>query len=141
MQRFFVETASGARLVDAHSPAGERPVLRLPGARPLFVRTPDDESEYAIESAGPQLLSALAPKPASARAKGAAHLAFGMLFADSFGSADVASYASRYAAEIGALERRVEREETRAAVQRVSRIVLGASAVLAAVAAGTTLAA
>ena len=47
---FYVETARGDRLLDAHPSPGQPLRLRVPDERPLFVRRNDNQSEYVVDA-------------------------------------------------------------------------------------------
>jgi hypothetical protein len=94
--RAFVESERGVRLADLHPADGARVRLRLPidlGA--LFVEKVDAGTEVRIDAQpGHVWLSQLEAAPPRARARGAAHEAFRMLFALPFGEAAVDSWHS-----------------------------------------------
>jgi hypothetical protein len=90
----LLEGPDGARIADANPAVGAPVALRLPPARPLFVRwsSPDVEATIAARTPTVRLrdLIAAAPRVAS---KGALHLAFARLFAEPFAAADVDAFA------------------------------------------------
>jgi len=89
---FYVETARGERILDAHPAPGQ--VLRLwpPRERPLFVRPTDGTVEYIVQSEGPTDLATLLASPLEVASRGALSLAFERLFVDPFGTEDVRRY-------------------------------------------------
>lgn len=89
---FYVETARGERILDAHPARGQ--VLRLwpPRERPLFVRPTDGAVEYVIQSERPIDLASLRASPLEVASRGALSLAFERLFAEPFGTEDVRRY-------------------------------------------------
>lgn len=89
---FYLETARGERILDAHPARGQ--VLRLwpPPERPLFVRPTGGAVEYVITSKSPIDLASLTASPAEVASRGALSLAFERLFAVPFGAADVQHY-------------------------------------------------
>jgi len=93
---FYLETARGERVLDAHPARGQ--VLRLwpPPERPLFVRPTHGAVEYVVQSRKPIDLATLRPSPLEVASRGALSLAFERLFADPFGRADVGRYEQHY---------------------------------------------
>ncbi len=91
---FYLETARGERILDAHPARGQ--VLRLwpPPDRPLFVRPTPGSVEYVIKSQQPIDLASVAASPLEVASRGALSLAFERLFDDPFGPADVRRYES-----------------------------------------------
>ena len=89
---FYLETARGERILDAHPAPGQ--VLRLwpPRERPIFVRPTRGAVEYVVRSASPTDLATLAASPVEVASRGALSLAFERLFADPFGSEEVRRY-------------------------------------------------
>jgi hypothetical protein len=87
---FYIESARGERLLDAHPALGQRLRLWLPRQRPLFVRSDDGSAESTIFSLDPVSLSGLEPAPREVATKGGAlSLAFAQLFALPFGERNV----------------------------------------------------
>ena len=84
--RIFVDSENGVRLADLHPAPGMRLALRLPtDLGVMYVQQVGSEREVRLEpKPGRLLLSALAPSTARARARGAAHDAFRLLFARQF---------------------------------------------------------
>jgi hypothetical protein len=100
-----LEGPAGERVLDVNAAAGQELVLRLPLARPLFLRRADGDREVMIQEQAtgePLRLSALPGAPVRVASKGALHLAFAQLFSAPFGSVDVERYtrASRAAAAV-----------------------------------------
>lgn len=89
---FYVETARGERILDAHPAAGQALRLWPPPERPLFVRPTGGAVEYVVQSGKPTDLASLAASPLEVASRGALSLAFERLFADSFGTEDVWRY-------------------------------------------------
>lgn len=92
-----LEGPAGERVLDAHSEDAEPLLVRLPAARPLFLRRADGEREFAITAAAtakgmPIRLSSLPGAPVRVASKGALHLAFSQLFAAPFGTVEVERY-------------------------------------------------
>lgn len=96
----YVEASDGRRIVDAHPAPGQTLSLHLPPARPQFVKTADDESEYVIADAARAVLSALAQGTPTTVRRGAAHLAFERLFAVPFDATSVRSYVEDRRADV-----------------------------------------
>ncbi len=91
--RYFVETESGVRLADFHNAPGVAVRLLRPREDVLFVRSVDEDVEYeVVPMPGTVRLSAFSPRPPSARGRGAAHHAFSLVFAETFGPEDVAAF-------------------------------------------------
>jgi hypothetical protein len=114
---FYVEDATGTRLLDAHPGPDQHLVVRLPAAAPLFVRpdSDDDDSEIVL---GPEAtkISDGERQPASIERKGALHLAFEQLFATPFGEHSVAEFERAWslpAAEVDTPEPRSSSWNTR----------------------------
>jgi hypothetical protein len=92
---FYVETARGVRLLDAHPAARQALELHVPAERPLFVRRNDESAEEVlVERAVPPIVALAPARPEIAR-RGALHLAFEQLFAATFERGDVGSYERR----------------------------------------------
>jgi len=86
---FYIETARGDRLLDAHPAATQALLLWLPDERPLFVRQNDGRAESVVNGARSVEVSALEPgEPALAR-RGALSLALDRLFEQPFGEGEV----------------------------------------------------
>jgi hypothetical protein len=103
----YVESAAGARVLDAHARPDQPQRLRLPRSRPLFVRA--GPAEYVLSTLDSERLSRLvAARGASPQEKGALNLAFETLFSQPFGTDDVATYGDHYALEV---REQVAREE------------------------------
>jgi hypothetical protein len=95
---FYVETARGVRLLDAHPGATQVLQLHVPAERPLFVRRNDESAEQVLVERAAPPISALTPvRPEIAR-RGALHLAFEQLFAATFQRGDVGTYEHRFLA-------------------------------------------
>jgi hypothetical protein len=112
---FYVENATGERLLDGHAAPEQTLALRLPTERPLFVRKSDESLEYVLSDEGPARLADMVPTPPTARRRGALHVAFERLFAVPFGRASLADFARGRAQEERWLEhaRLVERSRAR----------------------------
>jgi hypothetical protein len=82
---FFVESARGERLLDAHPAADQTLQLYLPPERPLFLRDDGETHEYAIAGASRVEVSLLSPSDDWPARKGARALALRQLFALPFG--------------------------------------------------------
>jgi hypothetical protein len=121
---YLLEDERGVRLADFHGAPGTdvrlaRPVV--PG--PLYLRRVSDGAERVVPpSEGPVRLDALPIAPARTAERGAAHDAFGKLFALAFTAADVDAYQVRASAEVERLEGQQRREVERAATARRRRI-------------------
>ena len=89
---FYVETARGVRLLDAHPAARQALQLHVPDERPLFVRRNDESAEQVVGDRTAPPIAALAPARPEIARRGALHLAFEQLFAATFERGDVASY-------------------------------------------------
>lgn len=86
---FYVETASGDRLLDAH-PAPDQPLqLWVPEQRPLFVRRNDGRAEYVITSHEPVQVAELTPSLPQTASRGALNLALEQIFTVPFAAGDV----------------------------------------------------
>jgi hypothetical protein len=147
-----LEGPAGERVLDAHSEDAEPLLVRLPAARPLFLRRADGEREFAItaEATGKGRairLSSLAGRPVRVASKGALHLAFSQLFGAPFSALEVERYreaiASAPAREPeggsspsagigGQLDRTLDRGE--GGGRRTARRVAGVTAIVAGVA-------
>lgn len=148
----ILEGPAGERVLDAHSADAEPLLVRLPAARPLFLRRADGEREFAItaEVAGKGRalrLSSLTARPVRVASKGALHLAFNQLFAAPFSAIEVERYREAvesgmvHGAEPGAIaspdspvgiERALDGAE--GGGRRVARRVAGVTAIAAGVA-------
>jgi hypothetical protein len=92
---FYIETARGVRLLDAHPAAKQVLQLHVSAERPLFVRRNDESAEEVlVERAVPPIVALAPARPEIAR-RGALHLAFEQLFAATFERGDVGSYERR----------------------------------------------
>jgi hypothetical protein len=86
----YVEGPGGERIADLHPASDAALAIRLPAARPLFVRRQDSRREYAIEGhAAVTRLSDLAGARVRVASKGALHMAFRRLFSLPFGPGEV----------------------------------------------------
>ena len=92
---FYVETAKGVRVLDAHAMLDQRLRLFIPSQRPLFIRRVDEVTEYILETHGVDTLSILPRQPIQIVPKGALHLAFEKLFDTPFGAVHVISFKNR----------------------------------------------
>jgi len=93
----YVETAAGERVLDVHPAPQQELVVRVPPARPLFVRSEDASGgEYLIAAEGPARVSDLASRTTGIARRGAAQLAFEDLFAAPFGAASVQDFRARW---------------------------------------------
>jgi hypothetical protein len=86
---FYVETAHGDRVLDAHPQADHAVALHLPSARPLFIRQNDEKAELVLAEAGPAKIPGLQPTSPQIASRGALDVAFEQLFASSFGPSDL----------------------------------------------------
>jgi|SRR6478735_8036265 len=86
---FYVETARGDRLLDAHPAATQALMLWLPDERPLFVRQHDGRAESVVSGSRSIELSELEPSEPELAARGALSLALDRLFEQPFGESDV----------------------------------------------------
>jgi len=86
---FYIETARGERLLDAHPAAAQALMLWLPDERPLFVRQHDGRAEYVVNVAHSVEVSALEPGEPELASRGALSLALDRLFEQPFGEGDV----------------------------------------------------
>jgi hypothetical protein len=138
----LIEDERGVRVLDVHAAAaghGAPVTLMRPAvAGPLYLRRLADGVERVIPpSDGPVAVSALPAEPARVHGRGAAHHAFGRIFALPFDAAAVEVYARRQAADATAVaeaERQWEDERARARAGRVagwSAIGAGAAAAVA----------
>jgi len=89
---FYVETARGERLLDAHPAVRQALALHVPTERPLFVRLNDETAEYVVNSHEPVRVETLVAVAPEIGHRGALNLAFEKLFASPFGDADVLSF-------------------------------------------------
>ena len=95
----YVEGPGGERIADVHPAADATLAIRLPAARPLFVKRQDDRREYAIEGhVAVTRLSELAGGRVRIASKGALHMAFRRLFSLPFGAGEVAAFRTRWTA-------------------------------------------
>ena len=95
----YIEGPAGERVADVHPAADATPSIRLPAARPLFVKRQDDRREYTIERRGAVTrLSDLAGGRVRIASKGVLHMAFRRLFAVPFGAGEVNAYRTRWTA-------------------------------------------
>lgn len=99
----YIEGPAGERVADVHPAPDAAISIRLPAARPLFVKREDSRREYAIEGrAALTRLSELAGGRVRVASKGALHMAFRRLFSIPFGAGDVDAFRTRWtAAESG----------------------------------------
>ena len=86
---FYIETARGDRLLDAHPAASQALMLRVPDERPLFVRQHDGRAESVVSGARSVEVSALEPGEPALASRGALGLALDRLFEQPFGEGDV----------------------------------------------------
>jgi hypothetical protein len=93
----YVETAAGERVLDVHPAPQQELVVRVPPARPLFVRSEDASGgEYVMAADGRARVSDLTARTAGTASRGAAQLAFEDLFAVPFGTASVLDFRARW---------------------------------------------
>ena len=92
---FYVETARGDRLLDAHPSAGQPLRLWVPDERPLFVRSNDNLRETVVDAQAPLDVAALASTTPAVASRGALNLALERLFALPYESADVRAFRDR----------------------------------------------
>jgi hypothetical protein len=86
---FYLETADGERLLDAHPAPNQVLKLWMPDVRPLFVRSHDGNAEFVLTTHEPVQVAELAPAHVQVASRGAISLAFEKLFAVPFGQEDV----------------------------------------------------
>ena len=89
-EHFYIEDATGTRLLDAHPGPDQHLVVRVPATAPLFVRG-DDDSEIVLGAAATRISDG-DHEHASIERKGALHLAFEQLFSRPFGEHSVAEF-------------------------------------------------
>ncbi len=95
----YLEGPAGERVADVHPAPDAAVEIRLPAARPLFVKRQDGRREYAIETrAALTRLSELAGGRVRIASKGALHIAFQRLFSLPFGTGDVDRFRQRWSA-------------------------------------------
>jgi hypothetical protein len=130
---FYVETARGDRLLDAHPSPGQSLELWVPNERPLFVRDHGGRSEYVVEREVSVEVTALTATPPAVASRGALSLALEQLFALPFENADVLAFHARARVEERPSPTPSERSRARGQVQTVSGLVAltGAAAGLA----------
>jgi hypothetical protein len=130
---YLLEDERGVRLADFHgAPGADVRLVRPVAPGPLYLRRLSDGAERVVPpSDGPVRLDALPVAPARTAARGAAHEAFGKLFALAFAAADVDTYRARETAEGERLELQQRREVEGAAAARRQRILGWSSAVAA----------
>lgn len=111
---FYVETAEGNRLLDAHPAPGQRLQLWAPSQRPLFVRRKDGLGEAVVSTRAPQSITELAVSTPEVASRGALSLALENLFASPFREADVQEFerADRLRARPAPGTERSERRDT-----------------------------
>ena len=140
---YLLEDANGVRILDFHGSAGHAVQLVRPtAAGPIYLRREDDGSERVIPpGAGVADVAAIAPQPATSHARGAAHLAFGEIFALPFDETTVAAW-KQQAGTVEA-ELRAQEDQRQDAFDRARnlRVAGWGMAGLAAVAAGSATAA
>lgn len=125
---FYVETARGDRLLDAHPSPGQSLELWVPDERPLFVRDHGGRGEYVVErQASVDVMALTATTPAVA-SRGALNLALEQLFALPFGNADVLAFRARARVEARPSPTLSERPSARGQLQTVSGLVALAGA-------------
>ena len=95
VDHFYVETARGERVLDAHPAMQQSLALHVPTERPLFVRLNDETAEYVVTSHEPVRVETLVAVTPEIGHRGALNLAFEKLFASPFGNADVLSFTRR----------------------------------------------
>jgi hypothetical protein len=95
---FYVETARGERLLDAHPRDGQPLRLWAPPERPLFVRRNDDAFETVINERAPTRVPPLSTPPQLA-SRGALGLALEWLFDKPFGADNVRDFRAARAPE------------------------------------------
>lgn len=96
---FYVENATGVRVLDVNAVSGQEIRLFLPRQRPLFIRRVhgEVEVEFVLESRSEvAVLSTLRQQPVQVVAKGALNLAFEQLFETPFGPDHVADFEIAY---------------------------------------------
>ncbi|HET7538670.1 MAG TPA: caspase family protein [Polyangiaceae bacterium] len=86
---FYVETARGDRLLDAHPAATQALLLWLPSERPLFIRQYDGRAESVISGARSVELAAFETNEPELASRGALSLALDRLFEQPFDEGDV----------------------------------------------------
>jgi len=91
-QHLYVEDGRGTRISDLHPSPDVVVDLVLPPNRPVFVRAPKTDWEYEVQEAGLVLLASLSPHTADATTRGAEHVAFSLLFNESYGTSSIAQY-------------------------------------------------
>lgn len=96
---FYVETARGERLLDAHPGPTQALQLHVPAERPLFVRRNDESAEEVLIENSVAPIVALAPARPEIARRGALHLAFEQLFAAAFERGDVGTYERRFSSK------------------------------------------
>ncbi len=94
---FYVETARGERLLDAHPSDGQPLRIWAPRERPLFVRQNDEAFETVISERAPTRVPPLSTPPQLA-SRGALGLALEWLFDKPFGAANVKDFREASAA-------------------------------------------
>lgn len=131
---FYVETARGDRLLDAHPAATQALMLWLPDERPLFVRQHDGRAEFVVSGARSVEVSGLEPGEPALASRGALGLALDRLFEQPFGEGDVRRFEQKQPADEMAAPRTLEPSVKHAALRWTSGTVA-----LAAAGAGLTL--
>jgi hypothetical protein len=97
---YFIEDRAGNRLLDFHSAPGQTVRVIRSEDETVFLRHVDSDREYEIaRGAGDVQVSALTPKTAVLRTRGAANHAFSLIFSLPFDAGDVAGYQFRQDAE------------------------------------------
>jgi hypothetical protein len=132
----YAETATGERLLDGHAAAGQTFSVHLPAARPIFVRTSDETREYVLADPAQTVVASLVPSAPSTAPRGALHAAFEQLFAAAFGPVNLSAFGAQQAEA----ERLLAIDHSRERSRRLTRRVVGGTAI-ALLAAGTALSA
>lgn len=91
----YIEDENGLRLVDFRPSPGQKMVLLLPVRRPLFVRSADVEREVELPEGREVHFAALSPRQVTVARRGAEHVAFRRLFANSFDASAIVAYRKR----------------------------------------------
>ena len=134
----LLEDAQGVRLLDFHgSVTTPINLVKPPGQGPLYLRRVSDGVEWLVPRVdGVVELDRLAPTPARAHPRGAAHEAFGRIFTLAFDEQAVAAWTRSEADVQAAIDRSARARDNDAQHTRLRRVVgWGAIGVAAAAAA------
>lgn len=123
---FYVETAQGVRLLDAHPAPGQPLALWTPSERPLFVRANSGRTEYVIRSSEPTNVAEIVPSSPEVAARGAVNLALEQLFKSPFSDTDVRHFLASVPPEDALAEQQTQQSSMR---QRV-RLTTGGVAIV-----------